>query len=54
MGLLSYEAILQRDYPVTLGIILVGALLTLLGYLLSDILYVLIDPRISYGKAPGA
>lgn len=48
MGLLSFEAIEQRDYPVTLGLILVISILTLLGNLLSDILYVLIDPRISF------
>jgi microcin C transport system permease protein len=52
MGLLSYEAVLQRDYPVTLALILVLAFLTLLGNLVSDLLYVLIDPRISF-KAAG-
>ena len=51
MGMLSYEAITQRDYPVTLGLILVGAGLSLLGNLVSDVLYVLIDPRISYGAS---
>ena len=51
MGLLAYEAITQRDYPVTLGLIIVGALLSLLGNLISDVLYVVIDPRISFGAA---
>ncbi|MBI2566793.1 MAG: ABC transporter permease subunit [Candidatus Schekmanbacteria bacterium] len=50
MGLLNYEALLQRDYPVTLGIIMVGSVLSLLGNLLSDILYVLIDPRIGFSS----
>ena len=48
MGLLSFEAIGQRDYPITLGIILIIAVLSMLGNLLSDISYVLIDPRISF------
>jgi len=51
MGLLSYEALVQRDYPVTLAVIMVGSLLALLGNLLSDILYVIIDPRISFAAA---
>lgn len=51
MGLLSYEAIIQRDYPVTLGIIMVLSILTLFGNLLSDLLYVVVDPRISFGAA---
>jgi microcin C transport system permease protein len=51
MGMLSYEAITQRDYPVTLGLILVGAGLSLLGNLVSDVLYVLIDPRISFSAS---
>ena len=48
MGLLNYDAIVQRDYPVTLGIIMIASLLTLVGRLLSDIIYVLVDPRISF------
>lgn len=51
MGMLAFDAINQRDYPVTLGLILVGAILSLLGNLLSDVLYVVIDPRISFGSA---
>lgn len=50
MGLLSYEALVQRDYPVTLGVIMIGSLLVLLGNLISDVLYVLIDPRISFAS----
>jgi microcin C transport system permease protein len=52
MGRLSYDALAQRDYPVTLGIIIVASALTLLGNLLSDVLYVLIDPRISFSATP--
>lgn len=46
IGLLNYEAILGRDYPVVLGLIVIASLATMLGVLLSDFLYVLIDPRI--------
>lgn len=48
IGLLNYESIIGRDYPVVLGIIMLASLATVLGVLLSDILYVLIDPRIDY------
>jgi peptide/nickel transport system permease protein len=50
MGKLTFEAILSRDYNLIMGIFTVSAILTLLGILLSDILYVLIDPRISFEK----
>lgn len=48
MGQLSFEAIQSRDYPLIMGITTCAAVLTLLGLLVSDILYVLIDPRISF------
>jgi len=48
MGQLSFEAILSRDYPLIMGITTIMAVLTLIGLLLSDVLYVLIDPRISF------
>lgn len=51
MGLLTFEALQKRDYPVTLGIIIIESFLVLLGNLLSDMLYVVIDPRISFGGA---
>ncbi|HKO48853.1 MAG TPA: ABC transporter permease [Polyangiaceae bacterium] len=46
LGLLGYEAILARDFPLILTLNFVAAALTLLGILLSDILYALVDPRI--------
>ncbi len=46
MGKLSFEAILSRDYPLVMGILSFSAVLTLIGLLLSDILYALVDPRI--------
>jgi len=48
MGRLGYEAILNRDFPVTLTLLFFGAFLTLLGTLASDILYAVVDPRIKY------
>lgn len=48
MGLLVYNSIVSRDYNVVMGIILLTSILTLFGRLFSDILYALIDPRISF------
>jgi peptide/nickel transport system permease protein len=46
MGWLGFDAILQRDYPVVMAITTLAAILTMLGILLSDILYCIVDPRI--------
>ena len=46
MGQLSFEAVLSRDYPVIMAIAAISALLTLVGLLLSDLLYAALDPRI--------
>lgn len=48
MGLLVYNSIVSRDYNVVMGIILITSVLTLLGRLFSDILYAVIDPRITF------
>ena len=48
MGLLFWTAAFARDYPVLLGITVVIGVLTIVGNLLADILYSLIDPRIQY------
>ncbi len=50
MGKLGFGAVLQRDYPVILTVTMFSAILTLVGYLVSDILYAVVDPRISYSK----
>ncbi|MDP6418501.1 MAG: ABC transporter permease subunit [Candidatus Krumholzibacteria bacterium] len=47
-GLLGFTSILKRDYPVVLGILVIGALLRLFGNIFSDILYAVIDPRIRF------
>lgn len=46
MGQLFYMAVMARDYPVIMGILYIGAILTLLGNLLADVSYALADPRI--------
>jgi len=49
MGRLFYEAVLTRDYPLVMGITVIGAVLTLLGNLMADISYAWADPRIRHG-----
>lgn len=51
MGRLSLEAIVGRDYPVFMGILSLTSVLGLVGNILSDFLYVLIDPRITFQKS---
>jgi microcin C transport system permease protein len=48
MGYLGYTSILQRDYPVALGILVVSSLLMLVGNIISDIIYAAVDPRIRF------
>jgi microcin C transport system permease protein len=48
IGLLNYEAILARDYPVVLGIIVIAAILMMLGNLLSDLCVAFVDPRVRF------
>ena len=48
LGLLSYESVLKRDYPVVLGTLYLFTLLGLIAKLITDLLYVLIDPRIKF------
>jgi microcin C transport system permease protein len=48
MGLLVYNSMVSRDYNVVMGIILLSSIMVLLGRLFSDILYVLVDPRIKF------
>lgn len=46
MGRMAYEAILARDYPVILTVNFITAVLVLVGTLISDLLYMAVDPRI--------
>ncbi|MCA9485067.1 MAG: ABC transporter permease [Nitrospina sp.] len=48
MGRLGYDAILSRDFPVILTLNFIAAVLTLIGTLVSDVLYALADPRIKF------
>ncbi len=50
MGLVTYQAIQSQNYPVIVGVFTLTGILTLFGYLLADLLYVLVDPRISLSK----
>jgi len=50
IGLLFWNAAIQQDYPVILGIIVVAALATVAGSLLADILYAVADPRVRYSR----
>lgn len=48
MGNLYFEAIAERDYPTIMGLTLMFSVLTLAGQLLADVLYAVVDPRVSY------
>ncbi len=54
MGLLMFESILRADWPVVFSVLLFGALLTMLGLLIADLLYAWADPRVKFGKKQGA
>ncbi len=46
MGKLFYDGVMMRDYPLIMGVLVIGAVLTLVGNLIADISYALADPRI--------
>jgi len=48
MGLLSYDGVLRREYDLVMTTLMLSAVLTLLGILISDILYVVVNPRVSF------
>lgn len=48
IGLLSLKSILSRDYNVIMGLIFIQAVLAMIGRLISDLLYVVVDPRIDF------
>ncbi len=47
-GLLGYESLLERDYPVVMGILAITAVLQLIGNILSDFCVALVDPRVQF------
>jgi len=48
MGLLSYEAVIKRDYPILFGTLFCLTLIALIMHLIGDLVYVLVDPRIDF------
>jgi peptide/nickel transport system permease protein len=46
LGRLSFEAVLQQDYPMVMAVVILSGTVTILGYLFSDVMYALVDPRI--------
>lgn len=46
MGKLFYDGVMMRDYPLIMGVLVIGAVLTLIGNLIADVSYALADPRI--------
>ena len=53
LGLLSFQAVIQRDYPIVLGTLFIFSLMALVGQLVTDLSYVLIDRRISFEESQG-
>jgi peptide/nickel transport system permease protein len=51
MGLLTYQSILQKDWPVLFTILMLGSLLTIVGMLVADLLYALVDPRVRFFRS---
>ena len=50
MGLETYQAIQRQDYPMIVGVFTLTGVLTMIGYLLADVMYAIADPRISFSN----
>jgi len=50
-GLLGFESLVERDYPVVMGILVISSLLFLVGNILSDICVAIVDPRVKFGES---
>lgn len=50
MGLYAYDAVLRREYDIVMATLILSAVLTLLGILISDVMYVLINPQVSFAS----
>lgn len=48
LGLLGYESIIERDYPIVLGVLVISSLLQLFGNILSDVCVAMVDPRVQF------
>ncbi|MBU3720018.1 MAG: microcin C ABC transporter permease YejB [Burkholderiaceae bacterium] len=53
LGLLSYESVIKRDYPVVMGTLYFFSVIGLLAKLLNDLMYVWVDPRVQFGANNG-
>jgi len=49
LGLLSYESVMKRDYPVVMGTLFLFTLIGLFTKLITDLAYVWVDPRVKFG-----
>ncbi len=50
-GLLGFESIVERDYPVVMGILVISSLLFMIGNILSDVCVAIVDPRVKFGAS---
>ncbi|HDZ9220148.1 TPA: ABC transporter permease subunit [Vibrio cholerae] len=50
IGLLGYESIMERDYPVVMGIVAINAVMLMIGNILSDLCVATTDPRVRFGE----
>lgn len=50
IGLLGYESIMERDYPVVMGIVAINAVMLMVGNILSDLCVAATDPRVRFGE----
>ena len=48
LGLLGYDSLVERDYPIVLGVLVISSILGLLGNILSDVCVALVDPRVKF------
>ncbi len=53
-GLLGFESLVERDYPVVMGILVISSLLFMIGNILSDVCVALVDPRVKFGASEAA
>jgi microcin C transport system permease protein len=51
MGMLGYQALMDHDYPVVLGVLTLGSLASLIGNILGDFFVALVDPRVRFGAS---
>ncbi len=49
-GLLGFESLVERDYPVVMGILVISSLLFMIGNILSDLCVAIVDPRVKFGS----